>query len=955
MWAPATFSSNEEHRQADNCQGIMFTVKPKYLIALFGLAVMLVFGGAAVAAEKAAGIVIIASGEFYAVAPDGSQRPLKRRSEYFAGEVLKTGKDSTAQIRFSDGAIVSLRPETEFRVDEYRYQNDDGADKSISTLLKGGFRTITGTIGKEGPEQYKVNTPVATIGVRGTHYEAVFGTELAVAAWQGGVTVSNDSGQLLIGAGGEYNFARVTAGNTPPVGTLTPPSNLHPAPKDVNKLSSTKNRKRSKQATATNKAPEQTATSKPGAGNTESNESGESSSPDQQLTKTADSGSTENSDQSQPSGIAQTEQKTEASDGGSIAMMTPEGEPMPQPGDSIGTPPPDGGPTPLPGDSTTMPPPDSDSMLASFADPNQQEFGEFVPMDSTLTLDTSANVVGDSYVATTTTYQEPLVQDPYINTDIFDPLAPIESLQACLCLTQAEIDSIDRLGLAVISGPFPKPQFTGGRASDGAAGTPIFTDNGLDPTSPDFFTVPPLAVMRQGTAPLASTFPVTSTLYPVSWGVWNGSAADPVELQADPTDPTVITSVTYPVFWITGLPADPVQLGLTGVKVWGSPQVFNGVGDSGQITDFLAFVGVNFSNGNAFGRMFLRTAGNDDWEVFYSGSVQGPVLDFPSVSGDVNHINGVMGEVPAFFSGTNAGAIAGSFSFQSTNDSTLHAEGTFLLDDSPDLRLTAAEKASLDRTGIAIISGPNTDFTFLGPASDGSGGSPILTDNGYDPDQTVEYAIAPPLEVLKQGTAFGVSPGPITTNIPSSAYPAGDPNYPVSWGAWDGLSSTPNPIEIYKDPNSSAPSTINQFAYWTTFIPTPLTALAARSGSVTYDSVIGIIGNGTDGPVSGSSSMAINIDFSTGAMNGNMTIDSGSYQWLMNVNGTVKGQEVEFQSVSGDYTGVTGPNDAFGNVDAMLTGDKGQAIAGGFDLQDTTNTSGVEGAFVVQCSNPSTC
>lgn len=175
-----------------------------------------------------AGQVIVASGTVEALAPGGEARALRRRSPFYSGETIRTAAASEVQLRFADGALLSLRADSEFRVDDYRYENDGGAgDRSVSTLIKGGLRTITGVIGKQDPQAYQVKTPVATIGVRGTHYEAVLESpgSLVLAAWQGGIRVQNEAGTMDLGAGADYAFARAEAAR-PPRGLLVPPPAL---------------------------------------------------------------------------------------------------------------------------------------------------------------------------------------------------------------------------------------------------------------------------------------------------------------------------------------------------------------------------------------------------------------------------------------------------------------------------------------------------------------------------------------------------------------------------------------------------------------------------------------------------------------------------------------------------------------------------------------------------------
>ncbi|HWY23269.1 MAG TPA: hypothetical protein VNX47_00020, partial [Nevskia sp.] len=52
-------------------------------------------------------------------------------------------------------------------------ETQNGASRAFFSLLKGGFRSISGLIGKLNHDEYRVSTPVATIGIRGTDYLVV--------------------------------------------------------------------------------------------------------------------------------------------------------------------------------------------------------------------------------------------------------------------------------------------------------------------------------------------------------------------------------------------------------------------------------------------------------------------------------------------------------------------------------------------------------------------------------------------------------------------------------------------------------------------------------------------------------------------------------------------------------------------------------------------------------------
>ena len=115
------------------------------------------------------GRVIFASGDIRAE-NNGEVRTLKRGAYIKAGDKVVTGSGSRSQLRMTDGALFALRPNTKMNFEDYRYNRESKSGSSILSLIKGGFRTITGLIGRYNKKNYSVRTSVATIGVRGTHF-----------------------------------------------------------------------------------------------------------------------------------------------------------------------------------------------------------------------------------------------------------------------------------------------------------------------------------------------------------------------------------------------------------------------------------------------------------------------------------------------------------------------------------------------------------------------------------------------------------------------------------------------------------------------------------------------------------------------------------------------------------------------------------------------------------------
>ena len=140
----------------------------------FLIAAALLLMAAVAQAAEVAGKVGYMSGTLVAQRADGTIKVMGPKSEVLAGDMLVTAKDSCAQVQMNDGAQMTLRPHSNLKIEEYQFNKQEPkSDNAVFRLLKGGFRTITGLIGKRGnADAYKVRTASATIGIRGTDFSS---------------------------------------------------------------------------------------------------------------------------------------------------------------------------------------------------------------------------------------------------------------------------------------------------------------------------------------------------------------------------------------------------------------------------------------------------------------------------------------------------------------------------------------------------------------------------------------------------------------------------------------------------------------------------------------------------------------------------------------------------------------------------------------------------------------
>jgi hypothetical protein len=208
-----------------------------------------------VCASAEAGRFLMTVGDV-TLARGGTQSPATDGAQVEAGDTIVVGPRSNAQVRMTDESIISLRPGTVLRIDEYRYgAQSAGEERSFFSLLKGGLRTVTGAIGRlHSRDRYAVKTPTATVGIRGTHYTLVHcdndcaPAQVSLAAvslaqadsgtpglgggpngtfgavTDGRIEVVNDAGQREFGAN---EFFHVASQNVLPQGLIAPPSFLY--------------------------------------------------------------------------------------------------------------------------------------------------------------------------------------------------------------------------------------------------------------------------------------------------------------------------------------------------------------------------------------------------------------------------------------------------------------------------------------------------------------------------------------------------------------------------------------------------------------------------------------------------------------------------------------------------------------------------------------------------------
>jgi hypothetical protein len=124
------------------------------------------------AAAQLAGEVEFSRGVGFAQTPGQAPRTLGKGLPLREGDRLTTSDGASAIIKLEDGTRMTVRPNSEIVLQQYQFKENAPDNGMLMQLVRGGFRAVTGLISKNSPNAARVQTNTATIGIRGTDFDA---------------------------------------------------------------------------------------------------------------------------------------------------------------------------------------------------------------------------------------------------------------------------------------------------------------------------------------------------------------------------------------------------------------------------------------------------------------------------------------------------------------------------------------------------------------------------------------------------------------------------------------------------------------------------------------------------------------------------------------------------------------------------------------------------------------
>ena len=862
-------------------------------------------------AKNLAGFVIVSVGDVTAYDAEKQQeRQLKRRSKVFEGDEIRTGDEAKVQLKFKDKGVIALQENTALQISEYEYSGQDGApEKSFFRLMKGGFRAVSGAIGKQNPEDYRVDTPLATIGIRGTDYTVEQAQYVGVKVHSGAVSVTNSAGEIVIGDGHDFRHALVKSATVLPQGTLNPVKLLKVKPRvkvteeveeeEVPELDDAKVLKTQR------KAPREPAL----AMHSDETDPSEKLVDDEKKDKDND---------------PKDESKTAS---GSMAGSTSKMEKV---FDSLLE---ESGVITLEENSTLT----WDSVVTA-TDTLDDSGTNYTDRDITNAIDTASG--NDTTVVT----------DPgdtgSTNPDVTDP--PTTSTDARI--TDTVLNEISgHWGIAAIDKQpdpaNPQDSSIGGLARDEASGLPgLFVDKMARPDDPDYASLAITDVLRQGTHVNDQTVfarfdsSISTAVSAFSWGRWTGGEA---RLYTDATDASIYTPITDDIYWFTGSPADMTTVPVSGEARFEHAFLLAGNGSSGpSIEEDGTSIKIGFTVdwlNNTFTEGEIRVvngvegdpAQQTHWHFFnMSGTIENsvgdpsPIMNFTTMIGEVcaNQCSvpgAAEADIQAFILEGNH-QIGGHFLFWETGNPLQWVNGVFAVGE--EQRYTTTEAQNLTRAfmGVYHESPFGSILTTESPLMRGKSEVPTAGD----------FLMVDKLE-QPYGAVIRLGSGVVETDNPGGSTSLH--GHTVDWGAWNGSS-----IDTVF---TGSPTFATEKYSWISYSPVEPAVMDTLTSEISFSLPYVFYGWQRDS-VSGNE---VPLTFERGYINADLLNDTldgamvfyGTGRFDVTFSGTTFGDGITVQSSSAFFNGAAVNISMDGQYIGSAFAD---GIAGGFSIGDPGNT-----------------
>ncbi|MBN8520903.1 MAG: FG-GAP repeat protein [Alphaproteobacteria bacterium] len=150
--------------------------------------------------ESPIGAVQEIKGEAFVTRADGTREPMTLGTPVYEGDVVETSQTGAVNIVFLDNTSLAVSENARAALDTYQFDPaTEGGAQDIS-VLRGVFVFTSGLIGRDDPDDVKIETPVGSIGIRGTIIAGDINPDgkSAVSVLEGAIVIKNDISEVVL-------------------------------------------------------------------------------------------------------------------------------------------------------------------------------------------------------------------------------------------------------------------------------------------------------------------------------------------------------------------------------------------------------------------------------------------------------------------------------------------------------------------------------------------------------------------------------------------------------------------------------------------------------------------------------------------------------------------------------------------------------------------------------------
>lgn len=150
--------------------------------------------------ESPVGAIREVSGSASILHTDGTVEPATIGTPIYEGDVVETGASGAVNIEFIDESSFAVSENARLAIDEYVFDPGSNAGTTNYSLLRGVFVFTSGLIGRDDPDDVHIETPIGSIGIRGTIIAGTINPEgqSQITVVEGAIVVSNNDGAVTL-------------------------------------------------------------------------------------------------------------------------------------------------------------------------------------------------------------------------------------------------------------------------------------------------------------------------------------------------------------------------------------------------------------------------------------------------------------------------------------------------------------------------------------------------------------------------------------------------------------------------------------------------------------------------------------------------------------------------------------------------------------------------------------